>query len=81
MTKQDSGPWRVTFSTKAKKQQAKLPEHIKIALGLLMRELKEEGPERRNWPHYGPIKGQGKGVDTRHCHLNKSRPTYMTKPQ
>ena len=77
MTKQDSGPWRVSFSGKAEKQKEKLPETIKPILNLLRRELEEEGPERRNWPHYGPVKGQGKGVDMRHCHLNKGRTVYV----
>jgi hypothetical protein len=36
-----------------------------------------EGPERRNWPHYGKIKGKGNGVIMPHCHLNKGRPTYV----
>ncbi|MDR1676913.1 MAG: cytotoxic translational repressor of toxin-antitoxin stability system [Deltaproteobacteria bacterium] len=46
-------------------------------LDALVYELKTEGPERRNWPHYGPLKGKGKKVDMRHCHLNKNRPAYV----
>ncbi|MDR1165685.1 MAG: hypothetical protein LBO66_07410 [Deltaproteobacteria bacterium] len=56
MTKQDSVPWRVFFSGKAEKQKERLPETIKPILNLLRRGLEEEGPERRDWPHYGPIK-------------------------
>lgn len=77
MAKQASEPWRVYFSGKAEKQKEKLPETIKPALNLLRRELEEDGPERKNWPHYGKIKGQGKNVDMRHCHLNKGRTVYV----
>jgi mRNA-degrading endonuclease RelE of RelBE toxin-antitoxin system len=77
MAKQGSGPWRVSFPGKVEKQKEKLPEDIKSALNLLRRELEEDGPERGNWPHYGKIKGQGKNVDMRHCHLNKGRTVYV----
>ena len=77
MTEQDSGLWQVSFSGKAEKQIKKLPETIKPILNLLRRELEEEGPERRNWRHYGQVKGQGQGMNMRHCHLNKGRAVYV----
>jgi hypothetical protein len=44
---------------------------------LSRRELEENCPERRNWPHYGKIMGKGKNVDMHHCRLNKSQPVYV----
>ncbi len=72
-----SGPWLVNFSSKAEKQKEELPEALKSALNLLRRELEADGPDRGNWPHYGKIKGKGKNVDMRHCHLNKGRTVYV----
>jgi hypothetical protein len=69
--------WLVDVTGKAKKQKEKLPPDIKAAFDLLEFELKTDGPERRNWPHYGPVAGKGKRVDMRHCHLNKTRPYYV----
>jgi hypothetical protein len=69
--------WRVDFGGKAKKQKEQLPDDIAFILDTLVYELITDGPERSNWPHYGKIKGQGKNVDMRHCHLNKSRPVYV----
>ncbi|MDR1166746.1 MAG: helix-turn-helix domain-containing protein [Deltaproteobacteria bacterium] len=43
------------------------------------RGLEAEGPARRDWSRRGPLKGQGKGVDTRHCHLNKGRSVYVVE--
>jgi cytochrome c len=77
MAKQESGPWQVSFSGKAEKQKEKLPETIKSALNLLRRKLVEEGPERRNWPHYGPAKARAKMLICVHCHLNKGRTVYV----
>lgn len=54
----------------------KLPYWLFEILDALLKELREDGPERHNWPHYGRIQGKG-DVDMRHCHLNKGRPTYV----
>jgi hypothetical protein len=69
--------WRVSFSGKAKKQKERLPDDIAFILDTLVYELMADGPERGNWPHYGKIKGQGKNVDMRHCHLNKGQTVYV----
>jgi mRNA-degrading endonuclease RelE of RelBE toxin-antitoxin system len=69
--------WTVYFSSKSQKQKQQLPNEMSFALEALVRELKTDGPERKNWPHYGKIKGKGKNIDMRHCHLNKRRPIYV----
>jgi mRNA-degrading endonuclease RelE of RelBE toxin-antitoxin system len=66
--------WQVKFTGKARKQKEKLPAAIALALFALRRELEAEGPERRNWPHYGLIIGK---KDIHHCHLNKGKPRYV----
>ena len=66
--------WQVKFTGKARKQKQKLPAAITAALYSLEKELGDEGPERRNWPHYGLIIGK---KDMYHCHLNKSKPCYV----
>ena len=65
MTQDTENAWQVDVTGKAKKQREKLPLDIKAALDLLEVELKADGPERRNWPHYGPVAGKGKKVDMR----------------
>ena len=52
--------WQVDVTGKAKKQKEKLPPDIKAALDLLEFELRTDGPERNNWPHYGRIAGKAK---------------------
>ena len=74
MTETQETPWAVAFTGKARKQKEKLPRDIAAALYTLYSELKAEGPERTNWPHYGKITGK---PDMHHCHLNKGRPTYV----
>ena len=74
MTSEQESPWQVKFTGKARKQKEKLPASIATALYSLKKELEIEGPERRNWPHYGLIIGK---KDMHHCHLNKGRPCYV----
>jgi len=69
--------WQVDITGKAKKQKEKLPPDIKAALDLLEFELRTDGPERNNWPHYGRVAGKAKEIDMRHCHLNRTRPCYV----
>ncbi len=66
--------WTVQFTGKARKQKGKLPPNISSVLDLLYGELENEGPERKNWPHYGKITGK---PDMHHCHLNKGKPRYV----
>lgn len=46
----------------------------KKAVGLLIEELKLEGPVQAKWPNYGKLKGH---YGCHHCHLNRGRPTYV----
>jgi hypothetical protein len=69
--------WRIYVTGRARKQREKLPQDIKAALDLLEFELATEGPERRNWPHYGKVFGKKKNLDMRHYHLNQNRPCYV----
>ena len=66
--------WTVKFTSKAGKQAKKLPFDIIENLGVLVREITHYGPEVRNWPHYGKLKGK---KDCYHCHLRPGRPTYV----
>lgn len=67
--------WAVRFSTKAEKQYLKLKQSgsrppINDVIDLLVMELEEEGPERINWPNYGPLSKST-------YHPKKGRPTYV----
>ena len=66
--------WQVGFRNKAKKQCGKIPTNILAAVDALVVDLKSEGPERINWPHYGKIVDRD---GLHHCHLNKGRPCYV----
>lgn len=72
-----SKEWSVRFSNKAEKQYLKLKlsgsrPPVNDVIDLLVLELKEDGPERINWPNYGRL-----SKDTYHCHLKKGKPTYV----
>ncbi|MDR1608492.1 MAG: cytotoxic translational repressor of toxin-antitoxin stability system [Deltaproteobacteria bacterium] len=73
----EAPPWTVTFSGQADKQKEKLPTNMREKLFALAHELRWEGPEQPEWPHYGKLSGRKKGEDYRHCHLNKGKPRYV----
>ena len=64
--------WTVTYSRKAEKQQAKLPERVKDILNALILEIQSLGPVRGTWPNFSKLDG-----DCHHCHLKKGKPTYV----
>jgi mRNA-degrading endonuclease RelE of RelBE toxin-antitoxin system len=66
--------WEVGFTAKARKQARELPEGMRAALDMLVRQIRLLGPWRPDWPHFGRIKNQN---DTLHCHLNKGKPRYV----
>jgi hypothetical protein len=70
--------WHVTFRTRAKKEIKQLPKNVKILLDTLSLEIEKEGPYRKDWPSYGPLK-KGSGIPdaSYHCHLKNGRPTYV----
>jgi mRNA-degrading endonuclease RelE of RelBE toxin-antitoxin system len=68
--------WNVYFSRNAAKQAEKLNKKIMSILGLLIEDLRENGPfPGKQWPNYGKLQGQK--TDIRHCHLVKGKPTYV----
>lgn len=50
-----SASWIVEFTSAAKKQKNKLPEKVQAALALLISELENRGPIRKDWPHFSPL--------------------------
>jgi mRNA-degrading endonuclease RelE of RelBE toxin-antitoxin system len=64
--------WTVTYSRKARKQQADLPERIKCILDALILEIQSFGPVRGTWSNYSKLEN-----DHHHCHLKKGQPTYV----
>lgn len=63
---------KVTFSGKAAKQAAKLPEKIREVLRALVKDIIHQGPVRGNWPNYSKL-----STGEHHCHLKAGRPTYV----
>lgn len=49
-----------------------MPKSVQEQLILLIREIEAYGPVRGNWPNYSKLVG-----NLHHCHLKKSRPTYV----
>lgn len=70
--------WSVKLSHHAGKQYEKLKRSgqtrpsINSLIDLLMVELAEKGPVRKNWSNYGRLSG-----NIYHCHLKQGRPTYV----
>jgi hypothetical protein len=70
--------WNVRFSNTAGKQYEKLKRSgqkkcsVNDLIDLLVLEIQQQGPERKNWPNYGKL-----SKNSYHCHLKKGRPTYV----
>jgi hypothetical protein len=47
-----------------------------LKLRLLFVDLTNRGPAVPDWPNYGKLNGK-KGIDRRHCHLQKGTSTYV----
>lgn len=73
--------WSVRFSGQAREALKKgaryLSQDVLDALDSLFSDLEKIGPGQPHWPGYGKLKNQGKGVDKRHCHLIRGKPTYV----
>lgn len=71
--------WHVQMTFKTEKtivDARKTPIDVKAAAIILMNDLRMFGPAV-DWPNYGKLKNQGIGIDRRHCHLQKGRPTWV----
>lgn len=64
--------WTVDLTGQARKADKNLSNDAAKAFVVLLKELKQFGPSRYNWPHYTKMHG-----DDYHCHLKKGRPTYV----
>ena len=64
--------WVVELTRKAVKQQAALPERIRLVLQVLMEEIRAEGPFRASWRNYSKLSDSHY-----HCHLKRGQPTYV----
>lgn len=72
--------WDVVLSRKTAKQVACLPPVVFRIFEVLIEDLQEHGPEQKDWPNFGPLKGQKgqkKGDMRYRCHLKRGRPTYV----
>lgn len=69
--------WHVSLSRSAGKQAIKLPESVRLQINLLMREMEQFGPIRKNWPNFSALKGKGLPKNAYHCHIKKGKPTYV----
>ncbi len=73
--------WSVRFVGQARKALKKdtkyLSEDTLDQMNALFLDLEATGPSQQLWHGYGKLKNQGKGVDKRHCHLKKGKPTYV----
>ena len=68
--------WEVGITNRARKGKSTLPSEIMPIFMALFRDLALLGPSLPRWPHFGKVSGQ-QNKDTYHCHLNRSRPTYV----
>lgn len=64
--------WAVTFTARARKQKARLPERMRELLFQLAKDIESSGPVRGDWPNYSKL-----SANRHHCHLNKGRPSYV----
>lgn len=69
--------WHVSLSNSAEKKAKRLPESIRLQISLLMREIEQSGPIRKNWSNFSALSGKGLPKNTYHCHIKKGKPTYV----
>ena len=73
--------WTVKYRGQANKALRHGSKLISVdardAMDALHLDLEEDGPTQAVWPNYSKLKGLGKNVDKRHCHLLKGKPTYV----
>jgi hypothetical protein len=60
-------PYTVIMTKKAQKKIAKAPLRIRQSLALLIDDLADLGPIRKEWPNFSSL-----GNDLYHCHLARS---------
>ncbi len=71
--------WQVVIKPKVLKElknKRKIPEDVEISFEILVIDLKSLGPAIK-WPNYGKLLNQGKGLDRRHCHIQKGKSTWV----
>jgi hypothetical protein len=68
----DVDNWTVNLVGQAKKFDKTLSQQAAESFLLLLKELKNDGPYRANWPNYTKMT-----EDDYHCHIKKGRPTYV----
>lgn len=65
--------WTVKLSSKrTEKAILELPEHVRLKLLALIKDIVAKGAVQPTWPNYSKL-----GGDEHHCHLKKGRPTYV----
>ena len=68
--------WTIRTAKTVVKQVEKLSEKVKLQLRFIFMDLAVKGPALSDWPNYNKLYGK-KGIDKRHCHLQKGKPTYV----
>jgi len=69
--------WKVSLTRTAEKEAKKLPESVRLQINLLMREMEQCGPIRKNWPNFSALVGKELPKHAYHCHIKKGKPTYV----
>ncbi len=65
--------WKVTYSSKARKQLRKIDPNIVASVLSLVMDIEDRGPVRGDWPNFSKI---NRGASF-HCHIKKGKPTYV----
>jgi hypothetical protein len=74
----EEGPWRIDYSSSAKKQKRKLPGTVIAQLASLTWDLEHYGPIQPEWSHYSSLKkGKNVPLNAYHCHIKSGRPTFV----
>jgi hypothetical protein len=73
-----NGKWQIEPINKLEKQIKNLPEHVRLVMFSLLKDLEDMGPYQPAWPKYSPLK-RGKRIpdSSFHCHLKRGKPTYV----
>lgn len=64
--------WSVKLTSRTAKAISELPEHVRLKMLALIKDLETRGTNQPFWPHYSKL-----GEDKYHCHIKRGRPTYV----
>jgi hypothetical protein len=72
--------WHVSLTKSASKDVKLVPRIVQRKVAILMAEIRQHGPHRRNWKNFSALsgmQGQNKTEKRWHCHIRAEKKAYV----